>query len=76
MDLGEGLDQRYRISTAHVTVMRFQTQPRDLQQLVHTLASYREYDFGRTAFQTLQLVKNDWYMSADKVEVLEEYSLP
>jgi 2'-5' RNA ligase len=74
--LGEGLDERYRISTAHVTVMRFQTQPRDLRQLVDTLASYREHDFGQTAFRTLQLVKNDWYMSSDKVEVLEEYPLP
>jgi 2'-5' RNA ligase len=73
--LGEGLDERYRISTAHATVMRFQTQPRNLQKLVETLAGYREYDFGRTTFRTLQLVKNDWYMSSDKVEVLAECPL-
>lgn len=73
--LGEGLDERYRISTAHVTVMRFQTQPRNLRQLVDTLASCREYDFGQMSFRTLQLVKNDWYMSSDRVEVLAEYPL-
>jgi 2'-5' RNA ligase len=73
--LGEGLDKRYRISTAHATVMRFQTQPRNLRKLVETLAGYREYGFGQTTFRTLQLVKNDWYMSSDKVEVLAEYSL-
>lgn len=73
--LGEGLDGRYRISTAHVTVMRFQTQPRDLGELVGALASHRECDFGQTTFRTLQLVKNDWYMSSDRVEVLAEYPL-
>lgn len=73
--LGEGLDKRYHISTAHATVMRFQTQPRNLRKLVDTLAGYREYGFGQTTFRTLQLVKNDWYMSSDKVEVLAEYSL-
>jgi hypothetical protein len=43
--------------------------------LIETLASYREYNFGQTTFQALQLVKNDWYMSSDKVEVLAEYPL-
>jgi 2'-5' RNA ligase len=73
--LGEGLDGRYHISTAHATVMRFQAQPRNLRKLVDTLVGYREYGFGRTTFRTLQLVKNDWYMSSDKVEVLAEYPL-
>jgi 2'-5' RNA ligase len=73
--LGEGLDKRYRINTAHATIMRFRTQPQDLRHLIETLASYREYNFGQTTFQALQLVKNDWYMSSDKVEVLAEYPL-
>jgi 2'-5' RNA ligase len=73
--LGDGLDERYRISTAHVTVMRFQTQPRNLEKLVDALASYRKYSFGQATFRTLQLVKNDWYMSSDKVKVLAEYPL-
>jgi 2'-5' RNA ligase len=74
-NLGEGLDERYRITTAHTTIMRFRTQPQDLKRLIRVLGSYREYSFGQSTFQTLQLVKNDWYMSADKVEVLADYPL-
>jgi len=74
-NLGEGLDERYRIATAHTTVMRFRTQPQDLKRLIRVLGNYRECTFGQSTFRTLQLVKNDWYMSADKVEVLKEYSL-
>jgi 2'-5' RNA ligase len=74
-NLGEELDERYRITTAHTTIMRFRTQPQDLRHLVRVLGSYREHNFGQLTFQTVQLVKNDWYMSADKVEVLADYPL-
>jgi 2'-5' RNA ligase len=73
--LGEGLDRRYRIKTAHSTVMRFQKQSADIGRLVERLKAFREVDFGTTAFTELELVKNDWYMSKDKVEVLARYSL-
>ena len=73
--LGEGLDERYRIITAHTTIMRFRTQPQDLRRFVQVLGSHREQNFGQLTFQTVQLVKNDWYMSADKLEVLADYPL-
>ncbi len=73
--LGAGLDQRYTIRTAHATVMRFRTQPRNLPELVEVLSSFRSRSFGQTTVATLQLVKNDWYMSTAKVEVLAEYEL-
>jgi 2'-5' RNA ligase len=74
-DLGEGLDERYRITTAHTTIMRFRSQPPDLRRLIRVLGSYRDYSFGQSTFNILELVKNDWYMSADKVEVLADYLL-
>jgi 2'-5' RNA ligase len=73
--LGEGLDRRYRIKTAHATILRFRTQPRDTQRLIDILAAHRGYHFGETTFQTLQVVKNDWYMSSDIVDLLAEYQL-
>jgi 2'-5' RNA ligase len=73
--LGGGLDARYQIRTAHATVMRFQVPPREIGLLVDALAAYRETDFGATTFDSLQLVKNDWYMSHDRVEVIEVYPL-
>jgi 2'-5' RNA ligase len=74
-NLGERLDERYRITTAHTTIMRFRTQPQDLRRLIRVLGSYREHNFGQLTIQSVQLVKNDWYMSADKVEVLADYPL-
>jgi 2'-5' RNA ligase len=73
--LGAGLDQRYQIITAHATVMRFRTQPPNLSELIDGLISYRTHYFGQTTIDTLQLVRHDWYMSADKVVVLAEYRL-
>lgn len=73
--LGDGLDQRYAIETAHSTVIRFVSQPEELPQLLRLLGQNRTTDFGKTTFQSLQLVKNDWYMSEEKVEVLARYPL-
>ena len=73
--LGDGLDQRYAIETAHTTVARFAHQPEDLSQLLKLLRQNRTTDFGEATFQNLQLVKNDWYMSQEKVEVLAQYPL-
>lgn len=74
-DLGQGLDTRYRLKTAHVTLMRFQRPPQALTRLVKLMKEYRASHFGDSYFQTLQVVKNDWYMSTDRVEVLAEYRL-
>lgn len=73
--LGKELDTRYYLNTAHSTIMRFRKQPQNLHLLLDTLARFREYDFGQTTIRTLQWVKNDWYMSAENVEILEEYHL-
>jgi len=74
-DLGQGLDTRYRLKTAHVTLMRFQRPPQALTRLVELMKEYRASHFGDCHFQTLQVVKNDWYMSAEKVELLAVYQL-
>lgn len=73
--LGHGLDARYRIVTAHLTMMRFRRQPVALPQLMALLQAYREYPFGETPIEALYVVKNDWYMTAEKVEVLAAYRL-
>ncbi|UCG24999.1 MAG: hypothetical protein JSW55_03115 [Chloroflexota bacterium] len=73
--LDGGLDQRYAIETAHSTVLRFSSRPKDMPQLLALLKAHRAADFGVTTFDKLQLVKNDWYMSAGKVELLAEHPL-
>jgi 2'-5' RNA ligase len=68
--LGEGLDQRYRIRAAHITVIRFQQPPRDLPGLVRFLSRQRGRDFGTSPVSVIQFVENDWYMSEDRVKVI------
>lgn len=74
-DLGAGLDQRYRLQTAHMTALRFLRQPEQLPALLARIGAARRLPFGRTVFERLELVHNDWYMSADEVRLLEAYPL-
>ena len=73
--LGEALDRRYKINTAHVTVMRFCRPDDDWKRLKAVLEASRATPFGESRVQTLQLVQGDWYASADQIRVLEEYRL-
>jgi 2'-5' RNA ligase len=73
--LGDGLDQRYAIDTAHSTVFRFISQPKNMPRLLDLLRVHRTTNFGETTFHHLQLVRNDWYMSREKVEILAQYAL-
>jgi 2'-5' RNA ligase len=69
------LDQRYRLVTAHSTLMRFRTPLRDPQRFAECLAALREEVFGTSVFDTLYLVFNDWYMSSQTLRTLDAYAL-
>lgn len=69
------LDRRYKTVTAHLTVMRFAQPETDWKRLLELLRAHRESDFGETRFQTLQLIRSNWYASADLVRVIQEYPL-
>jgi len=73
--LGQELDRRYRIHAAHLTVMRFCRPAADWRQLKERLEASRARRFGVTRVRRLQLVLTDWYGSADRVKVLEDYRL-
>ena len=73
--VGENLDRRYKITAAHLTVMRFSHPKADWKRLLNFLETHRETDFGETRFRSLQLIWNDWCASVDTVRVLREYQL-
>jgi 2'-5' RNA ligase len=73
--LGAGLDTRYRIVTAHMTVMRFCAPLRAPQQLVDRLHTARGRDLGSMLVDRIDFVFNDWYMSHDRVQLLASYPL-
>jgi len=73
--LGEDLDRRYRIQVAHLTVMRFCRPDTDWQRLKRLLETNRTTAFGESRVKRLQLVLSDWYASAARAQLLEEYDL-
>jgi len=73
--LGDQLDVRYQINTAHITVMRFCDAKLDGENLLALLKANRTTDFGETPVENLELVLGDWYASADTAQTLSEYRL-
>ena len=73
--MGENLDRRYKITAAHLTVMRFSSPKADWKRLLDFLQAHRETDFGETRFSSLQLIWNDWCASAGVTRTLQEYAL-
>ena len=73
--LGGRLDRRYKINSAHMTIMRFRQQAADWKSLVNVVAENRHTDFGGTQVNRIQLIWGDWYASADVARTLQEYSL-
>jgi 2'-5' RNA ligase len=73
--LGDLLDRRYKITGAHMTIMRFCRPSSDLKPLISFLKGNRETAFGESEVSRLQLIFNDWYASADTVRTLQEYRL-
>jgi hypothetical protein len=73
--LASGLDQRYRLETAHMTVIRFRAPLCDGERFATSLEMARRQSFGATTVRNLSLVKNDWYMSHRATETVKRYRL-
>ena len=73
--LGDALDQRYRLVTAHMTLVRFATPLDDPQRFIAALAAARRTDFGLTMVGRLELVFGDWFHTAAREEKIAEYQL-
>lgn len=69
------LDRRYKITAAHITIMRFCRACSDMKPLLAFLRENRRTDFGECGIDKCELVFGDWYASFDKVKTLEEYQL-
>jgi len=69
------LDQRYRLVTAHSTLLRFVAPPLEPVRLAGALAEMRNVPLGPLRVNSLQLVINDWYMSGAAVEPVATFAL-
>ncbi len=73
--LGGDVDRRYKINTAHITVMRFGHALADWTAFADLLRANRQTDFGEMRVTKLQLIWGDWYASARSVRTIQEYPL-
>jgi 2'-5' RNA ligase len=73
--LAEGVDARYRLEAAHMTVARFRDRLRHGQRLAAALERARHWPFGTTDVRSVSLVRTDWCMSRGVTETVKRYRL-
>lgn len=59
--LRSSCDSRYKLVTAHSTVIRFRSPTVNNQRLLALCEKYREHNFGTITLTRFELVFNDWY---------------
>ena len=73
--LARGLDQRYRLTTAHMTLIRFATPLRNAARFVELLQRVRDAEIGTSRLARLELVLGDWYQSRENEQPIAAYSM-
>lgn len=73
--LEQSIDSRYLLTTAHVTILRFRKKLYNSRQFLTFLEQFKEYDFGKSKVDTLELVYNDWYQREEKVRILQQFRI-
>ncbi|RZF62234.1 mutarotase [Sphingobacterium corticibacterium] len=73
--LQQTIDARYRLTTAHITAVRFREYIRTPQKFAERLENYRDVDFGSFKPKEVELVYNDWYQKRHIVKTLHKISI-
>ena len=73
--LGGAVDQRYRLETAHTTLVRFVAPLRDPARFVDALAAARVRAFGTSRISQVELVLADWYQSSELSRPVSTFGL-
>ncbi|RYU78152.1 2'-5' RNA ligase family protein [Hymenobacter persicinus] len=73
--LRQSIDQRYRLETAHSTIIRFRRPLRNPAALLAKLREYERYFIGAFEVPAVELVYNDWYQRAANTGLLGRYEL-
>lgn len=68
------MDSRYRLTTAHISAIRFRSRMGDKEQFLKLLEKYRNHLFGRVHITQFELVFNNWYQNLSVTRRLEKYS--
>jgi len=73
--LQQSIDQRYRLQTAHVTVVRFRRKLQHTAELLKKIEHYQQHFIGSFELNTVELVYNDWYQRAEHTTLIAQYAL-
>lgn len=73
--LDASLDQRYRLVTAHATLLRFVQPLAEPARFAALLGELRDAALGVMRVEEVELVVNDWYMSAASLRRVETLRL-
>ncbi len=74
-NLSNSIDTRYKLQTAHSTVIRFKNKLTNTQKYLKQLDAYRNHDFGSFEVNSLELVFNDWYQRVENTLPIESFTL-
>lgn len=74
-DLELKMDVRYPVQTAHSTVIRFRNEIQNLPEFVKVIEENKDFSFGAFLFNSFELVFNDWYQKAQRVQTLATFHL-
>jgi 2'-5' RNA ligase len=69
------LDRRYKVTAAHISIMRFCRPCPEIKRLLAFLNKNRRNNCGECEISHLELIFGDWYASSNKVKILEAYPL-
>lgn len=69
------LDVRYRLVTAHMTLLRFVQPLADPARLADAIDALRDTPLGTLRVDRVALVKNDWTMSSASLDLIETLPL-
>ncbi|MDZ7692502.1 MAG: hypothetical protein U5K69_15435 [Balneolaceae bacterium] len=74
-NLQHSIDKRYRLQTAHMTVIRFKEPFVQSEKFIKTVADFRDRNFGSCVVNQLELVGNDWYQQKEKIKLVDKFTL-
>jgi 2'-5' RNA ligase len=73
--LQQSIDSRYKLTTAHMTSLRFRKELQSPAKFAERLEDFRTVEFGAMPIVSLDLVYNDWYQNSSIVQLLNRFTL-
>ena len=73
--LDSAMDKRYRLEAGHVTGTRFIRRSDRIPALLEFLKANAGREMGSMEVGSIELVNNDWFMSASKSRILKSFPL-